>query len=138
MVNLLTLRDEVTHELAEAGFTVAGWADSTLPPAPLVIVDLGDPYLQQAPNDSAGTLRARWTATIVATLITGRGPSTEVAAELDTMIERAIGALLTLEHTGTIPGDGVPTQVEVRAPLLDSDNVVGAQLSVTYPITMKG
>lgn len=138
MVNLLTLRDEVAHELAEAGFTVAGWADNTLPPAPLVIVDLGDPYLQQAPTDAAGTFGARWTATIVATLITGRGPSTEVAAELDSMIEGAIGALLTLEHTGTIPGDGVPTRVEVRAPLLDSDNVVGAQLSVTYPITMKG
>ncbi|QXU55202.1 hypothetical protein [Rhodococcus sp. LW-XY12] len=133
----MTLRSEVEHELAEAGFSVAAWADNALPPAPLVIVDLGDPYLQYTP-ETTSTFGARWSATIVATLITGRGPDRSVAAELDSMIERAVAALLTLDHTGTIPGDGVPTAVEVRAPMLDAENIVGAQLSITYPITMKG
>ena len=138
MVNLSTLRSEVESELAAAGFSVAQWADAVLPPAPLVIVDLGDPYVQLATGEAAGSFGSRWVATIVATIVTGRGPGDGIAAELDRMIESAIGALLTLEHTGTIPGDGVPSNVEVRAPLLDSENVVGAQLTISYPINLKG
>lgn len=135
VVNLATLRSEVEAELTAAGFAVAQWSDAKLPPAPLVIVDLGDPYVQLADEQSFG---ARWVATIVATLITGRGPSDETAAELDSMIGRALAALVTLDYTRTIPGDGVPVGVEVQAPLLDKDSVVGALVSVRYPITMKG
>lgn len=135
VVNLSTLRSEVEAELTAAGFAVAQWSDAKLPPAPLVIVDLGDPYVQLADEPSFG---ARWVATIVATLITGRGPSDETAAELDSMIGKALAALVTLDYTGTIPGDGVPAGVEVQAPLLDKEMIVGALVSVRYPLTMKG
>lgn len=135
VVNLSTLRSEVESELTAAGFAVAQWSDAKLPPAPLVIVDLGDPYVQLADEPSFG---ARWVATIVATLITGRGPSDETAAELDSMIGKALAALVTLDYTGTIPGDGVPAGVEVQAPLLDKEMIVGALVSVRYPLTMKG
>lgn len=137
VVNLSTLRSEVESELTAAGFAVAQWSDAKLPPAPLVIVDLGDPYVQLAGDDEK-SFGARWVATIVATLITGRGPSDETAAELDSMIGKALAALVTLDYTGTIPGDGVPAGVEVQAPLLDKEMIVGALVSVRYPLTMKG
>lgn len=134
MVSLATVRREAVTALNEAGIDAVHWTSPTINP-PCAIVSLGEPYVDRPTPDETATFAAPWMANLVIELVTGRGPSEEVADALDEMITTALRALTT----GTIPGDSPagPARIEVRAPLIDANNIVGAHLLVSIPHDMK-
>ena len=140
MVNLTQLRSEVKYELEQAGLAVAGWADNALPPPPCAIVSLAEPYVTRAEAGASGSFDCPFVAHLAIEVVAGRGPDEQVAAELDGMIAAAVVSLLYGDNTGTVPGDGVPSLVDVRpyiAGTAEESLTVGAYVSIDFPITMK-
>ena len=136
MVNLTALRTEVKEDLEAAGIPTPGWADNTLPAPPCAIVSLAEPYLSPA-TEETGSLDCRFVAHLAVEVVAGRGPSEQVAAELDSLIRTAVLALITGEYTGRVPGDGIPQLVDVRPYIAEESMTVGAYVSVNFPINMK-
>lgn len=130
-MNLTELRREITAAVTASGIACYDWTAPRLTP-PCAIVNPADPHVVH--GGEGATHAAPYVATYVVQLLTGNAPSAAVVDQLDAMIATALGALVDADTT---PGDGAPVGPEVRAPLLGDDQTVGAEITVSYPLTMK-
>jgi hypothetical protein len=131
-VNLTDLRTEIGATLTAAGIRCYDWTAPKIVP-PCAIVNPAVPFVTH--GGGGATHAAPYVATFIVQLLTGRGPSAAVADQLDDMIATALGVLVGADTT---PGDGWPVAAEVLAPLLgEDDQTVGAEITVSYPLTMK-
>lgn len=130
-MKLHALGAEIKAAIKSTGLPAHGWEVARFS-TPCALVNPADPHIVY---DGSTTFAAPYEAAYTIQILTGRAASDATARQLDDWI----GALLAVLVGGeTTPGDGPPTLHDVRAPLIGADDgTVGAEITVSYPITMK-